>query len=228
MCTIVLFLFYLIVLTGVKCWTPDWPRWIFVKISERKAHVLWGRFTAIITKRSPLHLPHANWWQANQQHAPKTTVPLCWHSFCSLAFFSLSSLCLSAFFSPSLWPHLSLFLFHLVVFCIFITFFFFAPELFFSPPTLVSTPPLSVLSLLSAPAAMWSRRGSRVTEAGPFGVASSLSRLRGAAVHVHWVFVCVWAGRCSRGQSEVWEDDALDTLWGEEEEVREKSGGRDF
>ena len=124
MCTIVLFLFYLIVLTGVKCWTPDWPRWIFVKISERKAHVLWGRFTAIITKRSPLHLPHANWWQANQQHAPKTTVPLCWHSFCSLAFFSLSSLCLSAFFSPSLWPHLSLFLFHLVVFCIFITFFF--------------------------------------------------------------------------------------------------------
>lgn len=81
--------------------------------------------------------------------------------------------------------------------------FFFAPELSFSPLLLLSPLLLSVLSLLSAPAAMWSRRGSRVTEAGPFGVASSLSRLRGAAVHVHSVFVCVRAGRCSRGQSEV-------------------------
>lgn len=42
----------------------------------------------------------------------------------------------------------------------------------------------SILSFLSAPKAMWSRRGSRVTEAGPFGVASFLSHLRGDAVHV--------------------------------------------
>lgn len=42
----------------------------------------------------------------------------------------LSSLCLS----PSLWPHLSLFLFHLFILCIFTTFpLFFAPEVFFSP-----------------------------------------------------------------------------------------------
>lgn len=79
--------FYAFVLTGVKCCKPNWPHWIFVKISVRKAHVLWGRFTAIITKRFPLHLPHANWWQANRQHAPKTTVPLCWHCCRSLAAF---------------------------------------------------------------------------------------------------------------------------------------------
>lgn len=154
-----------------------------MKISVQKAHVFRGRFAAIITKHSRLHLPHANWWQANQQHAQKITVPFCWHC-CSLApffFFFLSSLCLS----PSLWPHLSLFLFHLFILCIFTTFpLFFAPEVFFSPLLLLSPLLLSVLSLLSAPAAMWSRRGSRVTEAGPFGVASSLSRLRGAAVHV--------------------------------------------
>lgn len=120
----------------------------------------------------------------------------------SLAFFFLlffKALCVSL---PSLWPHLSLFLFHLSVFCIFITFppFFFAPEVSFSPPpTLVSTPPLSVLSLLSSPAAMWSRRGSGVTEAGPFGVASSLSRLRGAAVPARWVFAPVCVCVCERG-----------------------------
>jgi len=44
-----------------------------------------------------------------------------------------------------------------------------------------------------------------VTEAGPFGVASSLSRLRGAAVHAHQVFVrervcvCVCVCVCERG-----------------------------
>lgn len=145
-----------------------------------------GRFAAIITKHSRLHLPHANWWQANRQHAQKTTVPLCWHC-CSLApfFFFFKALCL--FLSFSLAPSVSLPLSSLRLLHLYhiSSFFFFAPEVSFSPPpTLVSTPPLSVLSLLSAPAAMWSRRGSRVTEAGPFGVASSLSRLRGAAVHV--------------------------------------------
>lgn len=67
-------------------------------------------------------------------------------------------------------------------------FFSFPPERSFSPLLLLF--PLCVLSLLSAPEAMWSRRGSRVTEAGPFGVASSLSRLRGDAVHVRRVFAC--------------------------------------
>lgn len=81
-----LFCFFSIVLRGVKCWKLDWLHWILKKIKERKAHVFRGRFTMIITKHSQLHLPHANWWQANQQHAQKTTVPLCWHC-CSLAFF---------------------------------------------------------------------------------------------------------------------------------------------
>lgn len=181
-----------------------------------------GRFVAIITQRSQLHLPRANWWRANRRHARKTTVALFWHC-CSLAFFSffffLSSLCLSAAFSSSsLWPHLSLFPFNLSIFCI--PHSFLAPEVSISPPpTLVSTPPRSVLSLLGAPAAMWSRRGSRVTEAGPFGVTSSLSHLRGGAAHGRRVSAGVRVrarvcelGRHSRGQSEVLEDDALDTL----------------
>lgn len=108
--------------------------------------------------------------------------------------FSSSSLCLSASSSP--WPHLSLFLCHLFIFCIFSPPppLFFAPEVSISPPpTLVSTPPLSVLSLLRALAAMWSRRGSRVTEAGPFGVTSSLSHSRGAA---EYLLVCACVRAC--------------------------------
>lgn len=111
---------------------------------------------------------------------------------------------------------------NLFIFCIFSPPppLFFAPEVSISPPpTLVSTPPLSVLSLLRALAAMRSGRGSRVTEAGPFGVTSSLSHFRGAAAHSRRVSagVCARArvrelGRHSRGQSEVLEDDALDTL----------------
>lgn len=143
-------LFLSIVLTGVKCWKPDWPRWIFVKISEQKAHVLWGRFTAIITKRSRLHLPHANWWQANQQHARKTTVPLCWHCCRSLTrFFFLSSVSLCLFLSLSPAPSVSLplsslrllHLYHISFF-----FFFFAPELSFSPLLLLFPLLLSLFS----------------------------------------------------------------------------------
>lgn len=133
--------FFLSVLTGVKCWNPDWLRWIFVKISKRKAHVLWGRFTAIITERSRLHLPHANWWQANQQHALKTTVPLCWHCCRSLTafpppFFLNLSVSLSLFLSPSLAPSVSLPLssLHLLqLYHISLFFFLFAPERSFSP-----------------------------------------------------------------------------------------------
>lgn len=139
------FFFFLSVLTGVKCWNPDWLRWIFVKISKRKAHVLWGRFTAIITERSRLHLPHANWWQANQQHALKTTVPLCWHCCRSLTafpppFFLNLSVSLSLFLSPSLAPSVSLPLssLHLLqLYHISLFFFLFAPERSFSPVLLL-------------------------------------------------------------------------------------------
>lgn len=40
-----------------------------LKITEQRAHVFRGRLVAIIIKPSQLHLPHANWWQANRQHA---------------------------------------------------------------------------------------------------------------------------------------------------------------
>lgn len=229
--------FFLSVLTGVKCWNPDWLRWIFVKISKRKAHVLWGRFTAIITERSRLHLPHANWWQANQQHALKTTVPLCWHCCRSLTAsppLFLISLCPSAFFSPPLWPHLSLFLFHLFIFCNFITFPFFLSfcswAFLFSPPTLVPTPPLpfSHSSLHPRPCgpgevAGWQKPDPLVLQVSYLTYEVTLCMCLSVCVSLCRVWF-VRAGHCSRGQSEVWEDDALDTLWGRSE----GSGERDF
>lgn len=114
-----------------------------------------------------------------------------------LAFFLKLSVSLCLFLSLSLAPSVSLPLSSLRLLHLYhIFFFFFFLLLSFLPSYSCSHSfSLSVLSLLSAPEAMWSRRGSRVTEAGPFGVASSLSRLRGAAVHVfarvYVVCVCV-------------------------------------
>lgn len=122
------------------------------------------------------------------------------HSLPSSFFFFKLSVSLSAFsLAPSVsLPLSSLRLLHLYhISSLF--FFLHLRSLFLPPPTLVSTPPPSVLSLLSSPAAMWSRRGSGVTEAGPFGVASSLSRLRGAGVPARRVFLRQCASVCVSG-----------------------------
>lgn len=102
----------------------------------------------------------------------------------------------------SLWTHLSLLTFISSYSASSSSHFFFLNFLLsslFHPSHCVPTPP-HVLSLLAAPEAMWSKRGSRVTEAGPFGVTSSLSHLRSDGVHVHGV--CAWGGEAlfSRAQ----------------------------
>lgn len=144
---------------------------------------------------------------------------------------------MSAFFLSFSLVHLSLFLFDLSIFCIFITF-----PLFFSLSFLHlrSFSPLLHLSLFLL--SLFSRLSVHPWPCGPGEVAGwqKLDPLVSQVPYLTYeVLLCVSAerlcvcpsarpGRLSRGQSEVWEDDALDILWGEDEEVRERNRGRHF
>lgn len=146
-------------------------------------------------------------------------------------FFFPSSLCLSASFSSSLWPHLSLFLFNLSIFCIFIP----PPPLFFLH---LRSPFLPLLLLSPLLLSLFSRSSMHPRPCGPGEVAGwqKLDPLVSQVPYLTYEVpprtgagsagVCARAragvlGLRSRGQSKVLEDDALDTLWGGEEEVTE-------